>query len=547
MADDVEIIIGADSSKLQREVRDATAELDRLRTASDRLGRSSAEMDAAIGKAAKRLDDARGAAHRAGVEFDNAGDRASGMSGNMQKLQKVMQLSGDALGPYAGLIGDIGDAYELMGTTSATLAVGVGILADAFWSALQSSLDVIRNADDYNLAVGSQRDTIYEAKQALSDLDAAFARQKVAMAEEMAPAITKFSYAYIGMADNISRAVTWLLSGFSESAVGQWLANNSAILAFIDGQAARGKKIADEARVASQEAEAAAAAAKAEQDALKSRQQDEAAAARSRAGHISAETTYRKKLTGVVREQRQAVEELVTTYEDEMVITASPPSIEFEMPDIEEIEILSTGIEEFKQANYEAAGASTNVWKESASDIAGYAVNFATSITGMVTELAQRNTAESRKERLKQFRTMKAAAIVEATINTALAATSAFAQGGGVPVGLVLAGLTIAAGAVQIGMIASQQPTFHRGGIMRSQNMGLAGDERSFSATTRANEAVVLTQQAMGAFAGQLSRANAGEGMGGGMAPVYVMVDGRAAPTRQFARPDPLYGRRRLA
>jgi len=547
MADDVEIIIGADSSKLQREVRDATAELDRLRTASERLGRSSAEMDAALGKAAKRLDDAKSAAHRAGVEFDNAGDRASGMSGNMQKLQKVMQLSGDALGPYAGQIGDIGDAYELMGTKSATLAVGVGILADAFWSALQSSLDVIRNADDYNLAVGSQRDTIYEAKQALSDLDAAFARQKVAMAEEMAPAITKFSYAYIGMADNISRAVTWLLSGFSESAVGQWLANNSAILAFIDGQAARGKRIADEARVASQEAAAAAAAAKAEQEALRNRQQDEAAAAKSRAGHISAETTYRRKLTGVVREQRQAVEELVTTYEDEMVITASPPSIEFEMPDIEEIEILSTGIEEFKQANYEAAGASTNAWKESASDIAGYAANFATSITGMVTELAQRNTAESRKERLKQFRTMKAAAIVEATINTALAATSAFAQGGGVPVGLVLAGLTIAAGAVQIGMIASQQPTFHRGGIMRSQNMGLAGDERSFSATTRANEAVVLTQQAIGAFAGQLSRANAGEGMGGGMAPVYVMVDGRAAPTRQFARPDPLFGRRRLA
>ena len=41
MADDVEIIIGADSSKLQREVRDATAELDRLRAASERMGRSS--------------------------------------------------------------------------------------------------------------------------------------------------------------------------------------------------------------------------------------------------------------------------------------------------------------------------------------------------------------------------------------------------------------------------------------------------------------------------------------------------------------------------
>jgi len=193
----------------------------------------------------------------------------------------------------------------------------------------------------------------------------------------------------------------------------------------------------------------------------------------------------------------------------------------------------------------EAAGESSNVWKDHASDIANYAASFAGSVIGMITELSERTTGESRKERLKQFRTMKAAAITEATINTALAATSAFAQGGGVPVGLVLAALTVAAGAVQIGMIASQQPNFHRGGIMRSQN--LAGDERSFSATTRANEAVVLTQQAMGAFAGQLSRMNAGEGMGGGMAPVYVMVDGRASPTRQFARPDPLYGRRRLA
>ena len=52
MANDVDIIIGADSSKLQREVRDATQELDRLRTASERMTTSSVEMDRALAGAA---------------------------------------------------------------------------------------------------------------------------------------------------------------------------------------------------------------------------------------------------------------------------------------------------------------------------------------------------------------------------------------------------------------------------------------------------------------------------------------------------------------
>jgi len=545
MADDVEIIIGADSSKLQREVRDATAELDRLRAASERMGRSSVEMDRALAGAAKRLDTARTAAHRAGVELNDTDKEAHDLGGTMARLAKAMQLSGDTLGPYAGQIGDIGDAFDLMDGKTAALAVSVGSLAAAFGLALESSLDVIRNADDYDIAMGATRDRIYDARDALTALDSAFKRQKVAMAGEMAPAIETFSYAYIGMADNISRAVTWLLSGFSESSVAEWLKNNSIIWQAIEGQAERGRRIAAAARKQDEEAAAAAAVAR-EQEATAKLAVQEAENSGRRIVHYEGEAAARRKLTKSIQDQKEALGGLVTTYEDEMVITASPPSVEFVMPDIEEIEILSTGIEHFKQANYEAAGASTNVWKESASDIAGYAANFATSITGMVTELAQRNTAESRKERLKQFRTMKAAAIVEATINTALGVTQSLGSAP-FPANIVLGALTLAAGGVQIGLIASQQPNFHRGGIMRSDRQGLAGDERSFSATTRANEAVVLTQQAMGAFAGQLSRANAGEGMGGGMAPVYVMVDGRAAPTRQFARPDPLYGRRRLA
>jgi hypothetical protein len=542
MANDVDIIIGADSSKLQREVRDATAELDRLRTASERMGRSSVEMDRALAGAAKRLDDARTAAHRAGVELNDTNDEAADLGGTMQRLAKAMQLSGDTLGPYAGQIGDIGDAFDLMDGKTAALAIGVGSLAAAFGLALESSLDVIRNADDYNIAMGATRDRIYDARDALTALDSAFKRQKVAMAAEMAPAIETFSYAYIGMADNISRAVTWLLSGFSESSVGEWLKNNSIIWKAIEGQAERGRRIAAAARKQEEEAAAAAAVAR-EAEATAKLASQEAANSSRRIVHYEGEAAARRKLTDSIKGQEEALGELVTTYEDEMVITAAPPKMQIEAVfDFDAMEMNT--FDELKQKNADAAGEVTNVWKDHASDIANYAASFAGSVLGMITEMSERTTGESRKERLKQFRTMKAAAIAEATINTALAATAAFAQGGGVPVGLVLAALTVAAGAVEIGMIASQQPNFHRGGIMRSDRMGLAGDERSFSATTRANEAVVLTQQAMGAFAGQLSRMNAGEPVGGGMAPVYVMVDGRASPTRQFARPDPMFGRR---
>ena len=427
---------------------------------------------------------------------------------------------------------------------TAALAIGVGSLAAAFGLALESSLDVIRNADDYDIAMGATRDRIYDARDALTALDSAFKRQKVAMAGEMAPAIETFSYAYIGMADNISRAVTWLLSGFSESSVAEWLKNNSIIWQAIEGQAERGRRIAAAARKQEEEAAAAAAVAR-EQEATAKLAAQEAENSSRRIRHYEGEAAARRKLTDSIKGQKEALGELVTTYHDEMVITADPDSRKIEItPEFDALKFIDN-YDEIKQQNADAAGVVTNVWKDHASDIANYAASFAGSVLGMITEMSERTTGESRKERLKQFRTMKAAAIAEATINTALAATSAFAQGGGVPVGLVLAALTVAAGAVEIGMIASQQPNFHRGGIMRSQN--LAGDERSFSATTRANEAVVLTQQAMGAFAGQLSRMNAGEPMGGGMAPVYVMLDGRASPTRQFARPDPLYGRRRLA
>jgi predicted nucleic acid-binding Zn-ribbon protein len=64
--------------------------------------------------------------------------------------------------------------------------------------------------------------------------------------------------------------------------------------------------------------------------------------------------------------------------------------------------------------------------------------------------------------RKKQGEKQKALAIVQAIINTALGVTNAFATAPTIVAGIILAAITAAAGAVQIGLIASQ--TFAKGG-----------------------------------------------------------------------------------
>jgi len=104
------------------------------------------------------------------------------------------------------------------------------------------------------------------------------------------------------------------------------------------------------------------------------------------------------------------------------------------------------------------------------------------------------------------------------------------------PASFVLAALAGAAGAVQIGLIAAQQPKFHRGGI-------LPDEVAQSGMTTRQNESTaVLTAQAMRALGGQegINRANAGQAPAA--APTYLVVDGQPRLARTFAGPDPGYG-----
>lgn len=149
------------------------------------------------------------------------------------------------------------------------------------------------------------------------------------------------------------------------------------------------------------------------------------------------------------------------------------------------------------------------------------------------------STDRSIKARKKQFAAMKAAALLEAGINTALAVTNALATAPNPIIGAVLAALVGVAGAVQIGLIAAKQPSFHRGGLLPDETQG-----RGFVGRTNERQAVI-TAQGMGALGGEegLKRINAGTAPAAAPS-ITLVADGIAARFRRFAEADPSFGQR---
>ena len=119
------------------------------------------------------------------------------------------------------------------------------------------------------------------------------------------------------------------------------------------------------------------------------------------------------------------------------------------------------------------------------------------------------------------FATQKAAAIAQAVMNTALAISSALTIPPP-PVGIALAAVMGALGAVQVGVIAAEQPKFHIGS--RATDSG--PDE--FQALLRRNEKVVTAVGDEAMTSSKTGDFNAGiSGGGGGVS--LIMMDHRAA------------------
>lgn len=134
----------------------------------------------------------------------------------------------------------------------------------------------------------------------------------------------------------------------------------------------------------------------------------------------------------------------------------------------------------------------------------------------------EQQSQQERAEAEESWKRTQALAIVQATVNTALAAINALATAPNIVVGLIMAGLATAAGVAAIATIASQPPPqFHSGGMISA---GGANDEVMIRA--RAREAV-LSPQGVAAAGGADAVGRLNQGRGGADGPnVTVMQVG---------------------
>lgn len=152
-----------------------------------------------------------------------------------------------------------------------------------------------------------------------------------------------------------------------------------------------------------------------------------------------------------------------------------------------------------------------------AADEAGWMWNKV--ITGIQTNLGLLSSSltQASAENKKYAKAAKTVALAMAIVNTALAVTNALSVQ---PfwVGLILAGVALAAGLIQVATISRQE--FHTGGMIRAHD-GLAVDEVPIIAQTGEG---VLSRRGMSALGGEgaLNRLNAGQGGGNSSTSIYI-------------------------
>jgi hypothetical protein len=144
-----------------------------------------------------------------------------------------------------------------------------------------------------------------------------------------------------------------------------------------------------------------------------------------------------------------------------------------------------------------------------------------------IAALRQREAAEKQAAR-EAFKRQQALSIIQTTIAGALAIVQAFAQLGPVAGG-VAAGIVGAITGIQIGLIASQAPPFHLGGVVPPQAQSGAGE-----VPTRLlpGEGVVNRDGMQALGPDGLNRLNRGEDAAGSMS-AYFMFDGRVLAAAQ--------------
>ena len=152
---------------------------------------------------------AKAAAERIARQAEKAaGNMEEKVADGFASINKTATVIAPALQAITGPLDDTGDLIERVGFAGAASSIGVGALASALIGMVANALDVARSWDQINEQLGKSNAAIVENDSkireeitALGVLHDQWTELRVELAGEVAPAITRTSYALAGAVD----------------------------------------------------------------------------------------------------------------------------------------------------------------------------------------------------------------------------------------------------------------------------------------------------------------------------------------------------------
>ncbi len=563
---DVNIIINADASKMESEVKRARDELGRFTRAVAETQETNADLNRGMAEAQAKFDRVADAARKAGVDVakyedkaDHAARSTADLGEQLGHLDKGTRVLNGAMGDIVGPLNDFSELAAAAGPRTA--AVGVAALAAvaAIGALAGQVFGVIANIQDYteaidraahtNMVTQGQVDALYQANAGVTLSQRVWDTFISTAAAKFAPRWNQFMTGLVGSITYFGELADQVLSGNVFGAHSKAL---EVAAGTVQGYLRQRKELAEqteaEAHATTKATEAHAAQAPKIADATKGHQAL-ASAMRSTAAAATevAETLPTIEFGEVTADMLQfesdadaALRTMTELFEREKQAAAEASDVA-SMFDADLGASLGNAFAAVGE-DLDALPSKVDKFKASAAGIGDVFAKFgagAGAIGDVFAGALELADGASRQVRMRLFTMMKAARVSEAIINGAVAITRAFAELGPIG-GAIMAPIVAAQTGVQIATIAKQRPTFHRGGYLASPSM-LSPDE----VVIRRNEvpAMMTAQGARTLGQSGLARMNAGEApaTGGG---VFVMLDGRRVGTRLFAAPDPTYGMR---
>lgn len=486
--------------------------------------------------------------------------KASGLADALGAVHKANNVVGGSFSSLTGPLDDFGDLLEKVGARNAALMAGLGGAAAALVALGANVVDVSANFREYEQQLGRMNPTIVENRDKLN-----------AVGDALLYVSNRWSELRVSLAGQTVDAISATgdaIKSAAEATKGSWIPQVDALgqlldltyrygkatsdAAAMEGAAAREKemlveldrKLAEGAkeyeRKKAEEKRAAEEASRAAEESA--RRAAEAALRHAEAVRAETEaiTAHTAALGADLAASMRAAQEadlartLATVQTVQGGMEASSRTGFVDVGGVgEDIASLDAQVKQSGQT----AQAWAQQWGGAIETVGGAAVDFTRTISSAAVAIIEATDGQTRKARRKQLTALKAAALIEASINTVLGVTKALGSASP-PINFILAAATAAAGAVQIGLIAAKPvDVAHRGAI-------LPDETASGSLVTRRNEVpAVVTAQGARAMGGEegVKRALAGDTMPQA-APIYLVVDGQPRLARAFAGPDPNFG-----